>query len=96
MTNEIKQIGILSIILGVLGLISYFIGIIFFSFVDNRLYGMALGFILGIFAIIFGYIANKKEDNYGRYGIYLGIIIIIIALITILLTTIVSVETGPY
>jgi len=88
--------GIASIILGILGLVLYFIGFFFFSFVDNRLYGMFIGVILGIIAITFGYIAKKEGDNYGTYGIYLGVIVIIIALITILLTTITSVETGYY
>jgi hypothetical protein len=98
MNDETYQIGIgiLSIIIGILGLVSYFIGFFFFSFVDNRLYGMIIGFIMGIIAIILGYIAKKKEDKYGIYGIYIGMIIIIITLITISLTTIVSVETGTY
>jgi hypothetical protein len=98
MNEIIKHTGLgkASIILGVLGLIFYFIGLFFFSFVDNRLYGMIIGLILGIIAIILGYIAKKEEDNYGIYGIYLGTLIIIIAIITILLTTITSVETGYY
>ena len=73
-------VGIVSIILGILGLIFYFIGFFFFSFVDNRFYGMIIGVILGIIAIILGYIAKKEGDNYGTYGIYLGVLVIIIAL----------------
>ena len=98
MVEKIKhsEIGIASIVLGVLGLIFYFIGFFFFSFVDNRLYGMILGFILAIVSIILGYIAKKNGDNYGIYGIYLGSITIIIVLITIILTTPVSVETGYF
>ena len=88
--------GITSIILGILGLILYFIGFFFFSFVDNRLYGMIIGFIFGIIAIILGYYAKNEGDNYGKYGIYLGSLIIIITFITILLTTVTSVETGYY
>ena len=94
--KEHTNIGIASIILGILGLILYFIGFFFFSFVDNRLYGMGIGVILGIIAVILGYIAKKEGDNYGTYGMYLGAIVIIIALITILLTTVTSVETGYY
>jgi uncharacterized membrane protein len=94
--KEHTNVGIASIILGILGLVVYFIGFFFYSFVDNRLYGMIIGVILGIIAVILGYIAKKEGDNYGTYGIYLGVLVIIIALITILLTTIVSVETGYY
>jgi uncharacterized membrane protein len=91
-----SEIGVASIIMGILGLISYLSGVLFFSFVNNRLYGMVIGVLFGIIAIIIGYIAKKKGDNYGNYGIYLGVFILIIALITLLLTTIVSVETGYY
>jgi uncharacterized membrane protein len=94
--NIHSGLGITSIILGILGLILYFIGFFFFSFLDNRLYGMIIGCIFGIIAIILGYIAKKEGDNYGKYGIYLGTLIIIIALITILLTTIAYVETSYY
>jgi len=74
-------IGIASIILGILGLILYFIGWFFYSFVDNRLYGIVIGVIFGIVAIILGYVAKKQGDNYGTYGMYLGVLIVIIALI---------------
>ena len=98
MEEKVKHsgIGIVSIILGILGLIFYFIGIFFYSFIDNRLYGIVIGIILSIVAIILGYLAKKQGDNYGTYGIYLGILVIIIALITFLLTTPTSVETGYY
>ena len=92
--NEHTNVGITSIILGILGLVLYFIGFFFFSFVDNRLYGMGIGVILGIIAVILGYIAKKEGDNYGTYGMYLGVLVIIIALITVLLTTVTSVETS--
>jgi uncharacterized membrane protein HdeD (DUF308 family) len=94
--NKHTKVGIASIILGLLGIILYFIGWFFYSFVDNRLYGMLIGVIFGILAIILGYIAKKEEDNYGTYGMYLGGLIIIILLVTILLTTVTSVETGYY
>ena len=89
-------IGVASVILGILGLILYFIGLFFYSFVDNRLYGIVIGIILGIVAIILGYVAKKQGDNYGTYGIYLGVLVIIVALITVLLTTPTSVETSYY
>ena len=92
--NNHSQVGIASIIFGILGLILYFIGWFFYSFVDNRLYGMGIGVILGIIAVILGYIAKKEGDNYGNYGMYLGVLVIIIALITVLLTTVTSVETS--
>ena len=92
--NNHSQVGIASIILGILGLILYFIGWFFFSFVDNRLYGIVIGVIFGILAIILGYVAKKQGDNYGTYGMYLGVLIVIIALITILITTATSVETS--
>jgi len=89
-----SQVGIASIIFGILGLILYLIGWIFYSFVDNRLYGIISGIILGLIAIVLGYLAKKQGDNYGTYGMYLGILVIIVALITVLLTTITSVETS--
>ena len=92
--NEHTQIGIASIILGLLGLILYFIGWFFFSFVDNRLYGMVIGLILSILAIILGYIANKHGDSYGNYGMILGGFVIIITVIIAILTTPTSVEIG--
>ncbi len=94
--KEHTNVGIASIIFGILGLILYFIGLFFYSFVDNRLYGMISGIILSIVAIILGYLAKKQGDNYGTYGIYLGVLVIIVALITVLLTTPTSVETGYY
>jgi MFS family permease len=94
--NKKTPVGIASILLGILGLIFYFIGWFFYSFVDNRLYGMVIGLIFGIVAIILGYIAKKKGDYYGIYGLYLGILIVVIALLTVLLTTVTSVETGYY
>jgi uncharacterized membrane protein len=94
--NKKTPVGMASILLGILGLILYFIGWFFYSFVDNRLYGIVIGLIFGILAIILGYIAKKKGDNYGTYGLYLGILIVIIALLTVLLTTVTSVETGYY
>ena len=88
--------GIASIIFGILGLILYIIGWFFYSFVDNRLYGMIGGVILGILAILLGYIAKKQGDTYGTYGISLGVLILIIGVFTLLLTTITYVETGYY
>jgi uncharacterized membrane protein len=92
--NNHSQIGITSIIFGILGLVLYFIGWFFYSFVDNRLYGMGIGVIFGILAVILGYIAKKQGDTYGTYGMYLGSLVIIIVLITVLLTTVTSVETS--
>jgi uncharacterized membrane protein len=87
-------IGIASIILGIVGLILYFIGLFFFSFVDNRLYGMIIGVILGVIAIILGDIARKKGDGYGTYGTMLGVLILGIGIVTFMLTTVTTVETG--
>ena len=92
--KERTNIGIASIILGLLGLILYFIGWFFYSFVDNRLYGIIIGIIFGILAMILGYLAKKQGDNYGTYGISLGVLILIIGVITFLLTTPAYVETG--
>ncbi len=96
MVEKVKHtgVGIASIILGILGLILYFIGWFFYSFVDNRLYGIVIGIILGIVAIILGYLAKKQGDNYGTYGISLGVLILIIGVLTFLLTTPAYVETG--
>ena len=96
MVKEKKHtnVGIASIILGILGLILYFIGWFFYSFVDNRLYGIIIGIIFGIIAIFLGYLAKKQGDNYGTYGISLGVLILIIGVLTFLLTTPAYVETG--
>jgi hypothetical protein len=90
------EIGVASIIFGILGLILYFLGWSFYSFVDNRLYGIIIGIIFGILALIFGYLAKKQGDEYGTYGILLGVLILIIGLITFLLTNIAYIETGNY
>jgi len=94
--NEHTQYGVVSIILGFIGIVLYLIGWFFYTFADNRLYGMVAGVIFGIISIILGYIAKKHGDNYGLYGIYLGIIPIIISLIIILFVTPFSVEYGFY
>jgi uncharacterized membrane protein len=92
--TEHSQIGITSIILGALGLIFYVIGWFFFSFVDNRLYGMIIGLILSLLAIVLGYIAKKHGDSYGSYGMILGGFVIIITVIIAILATPASVEIG--
>jgi hypothetical protein len=89
-------VGIASIILGILGLILYLIGWFFYSFVDNRLHGIIIGIILGIIAIVLGYFAKKQEDNYGTYGISLGVLILIIGVLIFVLTTPVYVESGYF
>jgi uncharacterized membrane protein len=96
MVDDMKHtsIGIVSIFLGVFGLIFYIIGWFFFSFVDNRLYGMAIGLILSIVAIVLGYVAHKHGDSYGLYGIILGGFVIIITVIIAILATPTSVEIG--
>ena len=90
------NVGIASIIFGILGLILYFIGWFFYSFVDNRLYGIIIGIIFGIIALILGYLAKKQDDNYGTYGMILGGLIIIITVIMVILATPTSVEYGYY
>jgi len=94
--NEHTQLGIASIVLAVLGMIFYFIGWFFFSFVDNRLYGMIIGITLSILAIVLGYIAKKHGDSYGKYGMILGGFVLIITVIIAILTTPTSVEIGYY
>ena len=94
--NEHTQLGIASIVLAVLGMIFYFIGLFFFSFVDNRLYGMVIGITLSILAIVLGYIAKKQGDSYGTYGMILGGFVLIITVIIAILTTPTSVEIGYY
>jgi hypothetical protein len=94
--KEHTKVGIASIIFGILGLILYFIGLFFFSFVDNRLYGIISGIILSILAIIIGYFAKKQGDSYGIYGMILGGLVIVITVIVVILTTPTSVEFGYY
>lgn len=90
------QIGLVSIVLGIIGLLLYFIGLLFFTFMDNRLIGMGIGIVLAIVAVVFGYYAQKQGDRYGSYGMMLGGAVLVIGLITMVLTTPVSVETGYY
>ena len=90
------KMGLVSIVFGIVGLILYFIGLLFYTFLDNRLIGMGLGILFGIIAVILGYYAKKQGDQYGFYGMILGGAILIIGLITMVLTTITSVETGYY
>ncbi len=94
--NEHTQLGIASIIFSVLGILFYFIGWFFFSFIDNRLCGMVIGIILSILAIVLGYITKKQGDSYGRYGMILGSSLLMITIIIVLLTTPTSVEIGYY
>jgi drug/metabolite transporter (DMT)-like permease len=94
--NEHTKYGIISIFFGTIGIVLYLIGWFFYSFADNRLYGMVAGVILGILSIILGYIARKQGDSYGIIGIYLGIIPIIISLVIFLFATPIYVEYGYY
>ena len=94
--NEYTNVGIASIIFGTLGLILYFIGLFFFSFYNNRLYGMFIGLILSILALVFGNIAYKRGDSYGFYGMILGGFVMIITVIIIILTTPTSYEFQYY
>ena len=92
--KEHTYVGIASIILGILGLILYLIGLFFYSFVDNRLYGIIIGIIFSILAVILGYLAKKQGDTYGTYVISLGVLTLIIGALTFLLTTPAYVETS--
>jgi hypothetical protein len=84
-------IGIASIILGALGLIIFLIG-----FLIPCLYTITTGLIFAVIALILGYIAKKQGDNYGNYGIMLGVLTLIIAFIILLLTTVTTVEISYY
>jgi hypothetical protein len=55
---------------------------------------LVIGLILSISAIVLGYIANKQGDSYGKYGMILGGIIVIITVIIAILATSTSVEIG--
>jgi hypothetical protein len=94
--NTNTVLGTASIIFGILGIILYFIGWFFYSFLDNRIYGIITGLISSILAIILGYLAKKQGDTYGYYGILLGLTLLIIGFLTFLLTNIAYVETGYY
>ena len=95
-TPKHTGIGIASIIFGILGFILYLIGWVFYSFMDNRLYGIIAGLLLGLIAVVLGYYAKKQQDTYGTYGMLLGGLLLIIGLITFILTTPTTVETGYY
>jgi hypothetical protein len=94
--KEHTNIGVASLIFGILSLILYIIGWFFYSFVDNRLYGMFSAVILSILAISIGYIAKKQGDSYGKYGMIIGGFVIIITVVIAILTTPTSVEFGYY
>ena len=68
--KEQTKFGILSVVLGALGLISFYLLI-------SISYGMFIEFSLGISAIILGIIATNKRDELGYIGLLLGIITLI-------------------
>ena len=95
-TPKHTGLGIASIIFAILGFILYLIGWLFYSFLNNRLYGIIAGLFLAILAVALGYYAKKQQDIYGTYGMLLGGLLLIIGLLTFILTTPTTVETGYY
>ena len=43
-----------------------------------------VSFIRAIVAIVLGYLARKKGDGYGLVGIILGVVVLVLAIITII------------
>lgn len=57
---------------------------------------MSLGIVFGVIAVVLGQYAQIQGDWYGSYGMLFDGAVHIIGLVTMLLTTIINVETGYY
>jgi uncharacterized membrane protein HdeD (DUF308 family) len=71
--------GIISLILGILGVLTilnwYWTSILSWGFIP---------FVLGLLAIITGWSARKKGDNFGTIGLILGLIAFLIGILQII------------
>ncbi|EMR74552.1 hypothetical protein MBGDF03_00613 [Thermoplasmatales archaeon SCGC AB-540-F20] len=67
---ETKELGIISLLLGIFSLFSFFV------------VGLLASLPLGIIAIIAGYKPKKEGNKYGKYGVILGTISVILFLLT--------------
>ncbi len=67
--------GIISLILGALGIIMI-LNFYWATFLSTGI----LPIVLGVLAIILGWYARKKQDSYGSVGLILGIIAFIIGI----------------
>ena len=74
-TKKHTTIGIVSLILGALGILT----ILNYYWTSILSWGI-IPIILGILAIITGWSARKKEDNFGSVGLILGIIAFLIGI----------------
>jgi len=88
--EEHTNIGIAAVVLGILGIILLFLPWIGLPFRSD-----IVAIPIAILAAVFGYFARKRGDSYGRIGLILGVITIIIMIVIVTLTTPVYVESGP-
>ncbi len=65
---ETKELGIISLLLGIFGLFSFFV------------FGPLASLPLGIIAIIAGYKPKKEGNKRGKYGVILGTITLVISI----------------
>lgn len=87
--KEHTNIGIASLILGAVGIILVFLPLIGLPFRSD-----IVAIPIAILAVVFGYFARKRGDSYGRIGLILGIITLIVMIVIVTLTTPVYVESG--
>jgi len=65
---ETKELGIISLLLGIIGLFSFFV------------LGLLASLPLGIIAIATGYKPKKEGNKHGKYGVILGIMTLVISI----------------
>jgi hypothetical protein len=92
--NKRANTGIVAIIMAILGLIMILMTTLWFAYIlPTSWLGIALDFLwvfislaLGVSSMIFGRRARKHGDSYGKYGMILGCLVIILAVGAILVT----------
>lgn len=87
--KEHTNIGIAALVLGAVSIILVFLPWIGLPFRSD-----IVAIPIAILAMVFGYFARKRGDSYGRIGLILGVITLIIMIVIVTLTTPVYVESG--
>ena len=75
-TKDYKNMGMVSLILAIIGIASFFV------------LGALFGLPLGIIALILGYISKKHGDKNGAYGFYISLVVVILGIIVMIAATI--------
>jgi hypothetical protein len=88
--KEHTNIGRAAFVLGAVSIVLVFLPWIGLSFRSD-----VVAVPMAILAVVLGYFARKHGDSYGRIGLVLGVITLIIMVVIVTLTTPVYVEGGP-